>query len=64
MSYTLDNLREAEAAIDRGDYEEAKSRVKYLRQRMETLLEKRKHYTEIAKEQSNGNNRNTQETSG
>ena len=60
MSYTLDNLREAEAAIDRGDYAEAKSRIKYLRQRMETLLEKCKHYTEIAKEQRNGDHRSTE----
>ena len=38
MNYTLDNLKKAEAAIMRGDCSEALKYIKYLRQRMETLL--------------------------
>ena len=47
MSYTLDNLNEALAALNRGDYDETRSRLKYLIQRMERILYESKHFKPV-----------------
>ena len=60
MSFTLENLKLAEAALDRGDYAEAKRCIKYLRQRMESLLEQRKHWTGMAKGEDHVDHRSTE----
>ena len=50
MSYTLENQRAATEALDRGDYAEVRSRIKYLTQRHEQMV----------KEFRNVNNRSTE----
>jgi cell wall assembly regulator SMI1 len=60
MSYTLDNLNAAMEALDRKDYAEARSRIKYLIQRMEKMLEQRKFWTAVAKGEYDGDNRRTE----
>lgn len=60
MSYTLDNLNAAMEALDRKEYDEVRSRIKYLIQRMETMLEQRFHWTAVAKGEYDGDNRRTE----